>query len=491
MLLIVMVLVFLQIWLATPAMATGGACLPPDPIDRPSGLGSIASDTYPVRVHWLRDQDEVKAAIILDYAEISWAVQVDQMGFVPPLLPDDADGPELDFYLAPTWNGGGVTYGDDRVDHMVGDGMNSTTSFIVIHWDYPIMGLASLVPHEFQHTLQFATDFEESTYPIWEAVATASQEWTLGPGEESYWDWNIASYQEAPWLPALTADGYYASQAYGLGWSYEYGSVLWVMHLDQVLGASDGAAGPSLWRAVADEGAGLEPDVLEAFASVAEKPLGDALNELARTRWLVGDDWDSRGLLAAEFWPDAFKVPTDNATFNDLPLEHAPNPQPQSTGQSFLSVTGLATADPTASLVVQVRSDSELESALLVLWWSVDGQLGEETAYGLDPQVSLPVDGLDRVVIALTNLGPPGYDPDVDPLYAFGDQFLTIFTEVPDPETPETTETTDTFQTFSDTHQPRPTSASACACTRTVGAVGGWPWLLLFGAFRRRTPRRS
>ena len=50
--------------------------------------------------------------------------------------------------------------------------------------------------------------------------------------------------------------------------------------------------------------------------------IGDAMNELARSRVLVGDDWDARGIPDAANWGDSDKVPAMNLVGADLPIDH-------------------------------------------------------------------------------------------------------------------------------------------------------------------------
>ncbi len=203
--------------------------------------------------------------------------------------------------------------------------------------------------------------------------------------------------------------------------------------------------------------------MVEAFAEVAGKPIGPALNDLARTRFLVGDDWDPRGLPDARAWPDANKVPATRLTPDDLPLEHAFDPPLMPTGQGFLDLdlAGWRHAWRDPYLVVDVTSASGRRSALLALWWASDGSVGEVQDTGGAPSVELSLTGIDRVVIAVTNLELPGWDGDRF-LYRDGDQRVWIqVTEGPGVHVPGT---------------GRP-SGCGCASGPSPGArwlAGGW-----------------
>ncbi len=447
------------------------ACIAPAwRADRPNTTDSITSDTYPIKVHWRRAQDANRAAVALEAAELSWAIQVEQLGFQPPVLPDDEDGPELDIYFAGVGEWEAYTEPGDYVDSQPGDGRNSTSAHIVIDRNLPIEWVPSYTAHEFNHVVQFATDYSEDSLPIWEAVAVASQHWTLGR-EEGAWDWDVSEFQVAPWAPALLADGYQVSDELGgsQGFLYEYGAALWVMHIDEVLGAGDGSAGAELWDATANEGWQYEPDPLDAVQTVTGQSLGEFMNALARTRWLTGDRWDDRGLAVAPEWDADEAVPValtlDAEAVGGI---HQPAVGPMITGTVFAEIDVEVTDEP---LVVGVSSASGNQTGLMVMTWGSAGPVDYE-ASGLAPEVTVPATGVERVVVAISNLGPEDFDGEDDP-WVQGDQQLHLGwgeVDLPDPGDPNG-------------DGPR---VGACGCAS--GAGGPW-WfaLVLVAGFRRRS----
>ncbi len=388
------------------------------PASRPASIGSVTSARHPITVHWDREDNEAKAASVLGYAELAWDVQVLELGFPAPYLPDgDIEGPELDIYLTDrlaameAW-----VWSEEYTDQVAGDGLSSTWGFIALSADLPDDWVANYTVHEFNHVLQHATDFTESTYNVWEATAVAAQYATLG--EAGFWEEYVADYQGYPWAPALVGDGYYLDDHYGI-WSYfEYGAGLWVQHVDRVVGAGDGTALAALWLAAANEGSGLEPDIVDAALEVTGQDLPGLLNGLARTRWLVGDRWDDRGLPEAAGWGPALQVPVDGETSTaQLPVVYTPVWAPQITGQAF--VQGSHHGDG-GTLTVEATSEGGLHSGVLVLWWGADGSVGEAS-----PVVDVELAGVERFVVALSNAGPPGWDGD-DMAYVDGDQQLAM-----------------------------------------------------------------
>lgn len=427
-------------------------------------MAYLDSDTLPIRVHYDREDYLEQAEAVLAAVELSWQVQVEEMGFRAPIISDDDEGLFPVYLSGPpevySWEAWVAGTGWPDVDLEEGDGYNGTSSYMVLHRDLSDPWLDSYVAHEFQHATQFATDFSEPTYPIWEAVATAAQDWTLGEAGLWYVD-SVESFQELPWAPVLVGDANTVMTG-DLGYYYEYGAALWIMHLDEVLGSGDGQAGVELWQGCANEGDVNEPDAVDSFVAMAGG-LGEGLNAIARTRWLVGDEWDDRGLADAADWDEGFVVPTEAEwTTADLPAQTSFTKGPMITGQGFVPLDLADAGDQ--RLQVTVSSEDGLSSALLVLWWGEDGSVGEESDVGTAPTVSLDTAGISRVVIAVTNLGTDAWDGDDNP-YRAGDQLLSA----------ELVEASDTDASDTDTDDTD-AGGEGCGCS----GAGGSGLVLLF-----------
>ena len=389
-------------------------------VPRPNVPDTLASTTRPILVHYdanyAPDQAQ-KAAEVLEAMEHAWDVQVDQLGFRAPELPDMADGPEYDVYLIEYYQGTAFVAADNYADAIVGDGYSSTSSYMVIDARLPMNWIDLYVAHEFNHICQWSTDFTEWTTTVWEASATNAQVWTLGAAD-GRWDLDVRDFQEAAYFPALLSDSSYTYYGAGLGYLYEYGAAIWVRMLDEQYGHNDGAKGVELWDAMANEGFGQEPDVLDAVAEVADEPLGEVLNQLALVRFLTGDDWDDRGLADAATWVANEAVSAQSFDASDLPLSAEPlTPQPLVTGQSFVDIDLSAGLSPAPKgevpyLRVSVASAQAHDAAIIAMWWDDAGQVGDVRTWGTDPTLELPSEGLTRLAIGVTNLGPMGFDGD-------------------------------------------------------------------------------
>jgi len=114
-----------------------------------------------------------------------------------------------------------------------------------------------------------------------------------------------------------------------------------------------------------------------------------------------------------------------------------------------------------------------------VLWWGEDGAVGEEVGVDL---VRLPIHGLSRAIVALTNLGPPGWDAD-DHAWDGGDQriHLTLrdIAEVPPPAV-------DDDPPGDDPSDEDPPDEDVASCGCGAGASGWWLIPLVPALARRR-----
>jgi len=372
---------------------------------RPDSVGFVASARHPLKVHYEDAADAAQAADALGFAELAWDVQVDALGFRAPQLPDgllgdDGGGPELDIYLASVGAWEGWAEPESWTDTVDGDAYASSPAFVVLDRGLPPEWLGPYVVHEFNHVLQIATDVGEGVLPLWEGVATAAQSWTLGGA--GFWDEDVPSYQEAPWAPAITGDSETLWGGWEVGFAYEYGAALWVLHLDEVVGTGDGSVGPALWEAAAQGGDGDEPDGLDAFAALSGEDLGTALSRLARTRWLTGERWDARGLADAQTWGEEMLVPveselnTGRAGF-DLAVH----------GQAFF----LLDASGSDELHVSLQGGS----AALAAFSQAGAAPLFDVSQGLNPQLFLDPAGHEQIVLVVSNLGAAGFDGDDDP----------------------------------------------------------------------------
>ncbi|MFT5686965.1 MAG: hypothetical protein ACI8RZ_007922, partial [Myxococcota bacterium] len=350
---------------------------------RPPAIDSIDSETHSVRCHWENEADAARCEDILQYVGESWDAQVSRIGFQAPV--PDPDG-ILDVYLYAESSGGAFTACNSFSDD-TDDGLSACAAYIALARSIPDAQMASYIAHEFNHVLQYATDFTEPTYPIWEGVATAAEQWTY-PEELTPTVSYVVDYQDAPWA-GISSDGYFLWDVHKLWSYYEYGSALWVLHLDARYGDGEGSAGVALWEATAQEGNTNKPDVIDAYDTVT----GDwreALLSLSAERIRIGTD-DSPAWAA--FTGDRATLTIGaEVSADDLPTEVVPVLMPYTTGATYVKVTGISEG-MVLTLDAAVPGDSQ---------WGVvavgDGL--EDWAQG----TTLTVEGSGDVVFGLVNL---------------------------------------------------------------------------------------
>lgn len=356
---------------------------------RPVSIGSIDHPDLPARCHWADEADAGRCELVFEGLEAAWAVQVDALGYPAP-LPDD-DG-LLDVYFTTEGTFGGAYVTGPYEDHDPTDGRMASHAFMALDPSILDTALASYVAHEFQHVVQFATDFVEPSYPVWEGTATAAERWTL-PGVRQTRG-GFADFQKDPQL-GLLADSSATDDSWNL---YEYGSALWIYDLDQALGTPDGEAARQLWAALVQPTWRNEPDVLDALAEITGD-LDAYLAGFAVRRARIGTphrpDW-------AADWEGAGYAVGALATLADKDLPEAVFAEGVwPTGAVYLTV-----ADPLPSETYTLTvPDADAQDWLLVV---IDGQ-DDDVSY--DGRLDWTPSG-DVLRFGAVYRGPEGWDAD-------------------------------------------------------------------------------
>lgn len=360
---------------------------------RPDAVGYVDSATLPIRCHYADESDADLCNVLLGYAEESWEAQVNRIGFRAP-LPDDDD--LLDLYLSDDGtDGGAYTYGPYE-DEDTSDGAMGCHAYMVVDPGIPLDEMKLYVSHEFNHVLQFATDFAEPRLVMWEATAESAMFWTYP--DEQLVTYEAKDFQKTPWM-GLLGDGYVLWDDYDLWSYYEYGAALWTLYLDATFGDGAGAAGAAWWEAGVQEGWANEPDMLDATDAIT----GDwkaALMEFSVLRARIGTD------LAPE-WADHLPASTGvdvdmSAAADELPVELVPTVGPYPTGVVYASVEGLAAGEVVKATLVAEKA--ELTWGMVVI---EDG--ADASASGTE--ITWTAAG-GTVTIGAVNFGSESFDAD-------------------------------------------------------------------------------
>ena len=112
---------------------------------------------------------------MLSYAATAWVTQVEELGFQAPV--EDPDG-YVDLYIFDYSGGGAYAYCSSWGDDDPNDDLTGCPAYLALDRGITDDEMAIYVAHEFNHVLQYATDYNEPTYPVWEGVASAAEIWT-------------------------------------------------------------------------------------------------------------------------------------------------------------------------------------------------------------------------------------------------------------------------------------------------------------------------
>lgn len=432
---------------------------------RPDAIGSVDSSIVAARCHWAQPAQEELCDIVLEAVEAAWPAQVEGMGFHAP-MPDD-DG-VLDLYITGVGTEGGAYALGTYVDEDTTDGRMGSHAFVALSPQIPRNLLHSYVGHEFNHVLQYGTDFTENALTLWEGSANVA-DWYTHPGQtldEIY----IEDFQAVPW-GGLVIDSYILYDDHDLWSYYEYGSMLWNVYLEAEFGG-EGIATAAVWAAGEQRGWTNEPDVLDALDEVT----GDwqlAWLDFALQRTLVGTgdapDWvdglDDPGLaldVALEVDGSALLEEGVALVWPDLPYE---------SGAVYARLDSLPPGE-------EITLSVDAEWSADVVWGLVvsGAPAGDEAVIGGTLRFVAPDDG-SAVIVGAVNLGARGWDIDD------GIQQVEIVVDVtaggaeaPDPEFPD------------EGDSGLGGDEKGCGCAGSPGPAGGGVAILGLGllAARRR-----
>jgi hypothetical protein len=368
---------------------------------RPPSAGFLDSTTHPIRCQYEHEKDKDRCALLLQYAELAWEVQIEELGFNAPLPDGNKGGSEaLDIYFGTSETS---EAGEAWVDCDGGDGHCNDTSpddqlaaapsYIVIDSRTEDEILPGYMVHEFQHTTQYATDWAEPFLDVWEGTAVLCEMRTLPDVPTSISD--MQDYQADPWLSAVLQDGYDLWDLEKKDSWYEYGAVLWMRWLDERYG--NGAV--RLWEAMGQEGNVLEPDVLDGWEELADMPWTEEFLAFAA----------DRGRMGTQAGPDyALEAPVARASLTTGEAKTA-RKELYPLGSVYFELE----VEPGAELLISLEADPAL------LWGLVFVEEGEEGEQSWGLEASYTVKSKNKLLIGVVNAGVEGMDAD-DPLEPAG-----------------------------------------------------------------------
>ncbi len=375
---------------------------------------SIESARWPIRVSYPDAAQQAYAEMVLEAAERSYDVQVDQLGFYQPVM--EAGYEPYRVSLGST--GSGVAGYTAPYDTNPDTAHADCFTYIVIN---PNLGESAIstTAHEFNHAMQASMDCAEVT-TYWENTSTFIEGVTYP--EYEAWQWGMMQFfQREPWR---------ALDYFDSGGGYQYGGVLWNYYLAHAMGVADavdaGIMVREIWEAAMQESFLNEPDYYDAIEVVAaargvEDPTMEALyTDFAEARYFVTSSDDGQHIArAGEFHSAEVAMVAEHETYM-LPVRNQKPPAamlPAPYGSNHIVVSlpegwtreimvgfsGEHTTRWAVRAVLVGQGEHEVTDSRVVELNKNNGSQGSLT---VDPT------GYRKLVLVVVNLGLEDYDPD-------------------------------------------------------------------------------
>jgi hypothetical protein len=257
---------------------------------------SVQSGVRPFNVHYSRLGDETKALEMLGILEVSWAVQIDTLGFSAPLDDGGDCGPDgrYDVFI---WRGIDGAFVDAIAENPLTPHDDYTTYMAISIAGSTGQGLLdTTLAHEFNHAAQASDDWWESAL-FFEMSATFVEALTY-PQEDDYF-FTLEDFQRRPEWSIFYVDNYAT-------W-HMYGAAMYLHFLSERYYPNDPAFIARLWRGARSTPTGNRPDYIDAIRAVLLADRGVTLDEtiieFMQWRWFVAQFDDGLHFSKGANWP--------------------------------------------------------------------------------------------------------------------------------------------------------------------------------------------
>ncbi len=419
--------------------------------DRPETEAYVDSELYPVRVHYLLE-DEHLVDPVLEALELSWAMEVEDWGWDHP----DDDGGKggssaMDLYIYETDIGVGGYFSPEVLS--TDDTHARCTGHLVVNRQSGGDWMGAVVAHELNHALQLWTDCVEDPQ-LMEGSAVFAEDWVF-PGVEATWAF-AAAFQQNCHLPL----DYFAQ-----GELQEYGSFLFLQYLAERFGDGTPRATAELWADSAQGSSGNNNPWIEAlerwleanWAADLALPTGDeqyvelAWREFGEWRFFLGEEWDPNHLTHGEVADTTIGIELPLiGTASDWSLREGPVVIDLYDPMAELSSSAAQIRYPETGWIV--HADLEAESsedrwALSMVSIDTGDDVILDRTYGVitrqEASVSTEVlDDVDVVLVVVADVGDGDLDPRQNDWESTG-ATLTLWVEEPDLPTDDDDDDTD------------------------------------------------
>lgn len=382
-----------------PAPAPEAVDVPDDavPCDHPEGWPlQVASDRRPLVVRYQAPADADTARQVLALLEQAWDVEVDGLGFSPP-LPDGGlcgDTDDFDVFL---WR----DHVESAVDILAENpdtAWDDAFSYMILDPWGPYGGdaLDVTVAHEFNHACQAADDWYDSAF-IFEATATFIEE-VVHPDDDGWWE-QAQDFESRPQWSLDRDDGYET-------W-FMYGAAHYLHFLRAERFGGDAGFVARMWKAMrqprfrSEDEWENEPDFADALDALLapDSSFLKTLPDFAAWRW--------RPLDADPSWLGS-QAGLDVPGPGDAAAIHALRPAPMLLGTAYIDLMRPPPEDGAGAAGMTARlADHDHPGVTWVLQALPDGPRSDDGA-----PLTLPPTAQALAITALPSAAFGPYDPD-------------------------------------------------------------------------------
>ena len=355
----------------------------------------VESARYPAVVHYRAPDEAAVAAQVLQHLEQAWQVEVDALGFSPPVADGGRCGPDARFDTF-VWRGVEESYAFGLEPALATPHEDRVTFLVVDPWG-PFGGerLDVTVAHELNHALQGADDWWESPL-VFEMTATFVEE-VVFDDDDGYRE-SLVDFQARPDWSLDRNDDWQT-------W-YMYGASLYLMFLREHVFGGDASFVARMWRGSRNPPGPNEPDFVDALDAIlrqAGSTFVDSVATFARWRWYTGVHDDGRHFEEGAHFPPVH-VAQSSPVLAGQSL--ALDPEPMGLGSAYVELRGAADQQ------VRLRIDDDSGGAVR---WSAAAlpQRPDDPADLTSGEVTVTLSADGERVIVLTALPAAEHDPDL------------------------------------------------------------------------------
>ncbi|MFH1434652.1 MAG: IPT/TIG domain-containing protein [Pseudomonadota bacterium] len=379
----------------------------------PVPLGCLESEIYPIRSCYNDEEEIPKAQAVLEWAEESWELEVDTLGFYAPIAARrEGDEVGMDFFLGDTRSSGASGYTSPE-DMYAPTPHTDCSSYIVMDetLNEENETWKTVVGHELMHGCQMAMDCYETLNSM--ESTTVWTEHLLAPGVWDYFSYAVAEYQDNP--------------DHSIGWNeynsmYVYGAALHMQFVQEFLGDNDPLSIRRLWEGTLQTWADNEPDLFDAVMLLAgenDVDLATYVSTFGEWRYFMGSRDDGNHFENGSEWYNV------DVVLAGMLSASTPSRFPLSTsgdvhqlGYHYESLYLDPESIPRGTLLVKFQANAS-SSWIAELWLIKDGTLDEkisilsdEDGRGEFTADSEDMFAADEMMFMIANIGDEELDWD-------------------------------------------------------------------------------